>query len=446
MQNILHPATSIQLLEETGPRVMQHASGMHVIDQDGNRLIDGTAGLWCSNVGHGRKEIGEAMQTAVSELDYFHTFNGFSNAQQIRLSERLADLAPAGLNHVFFGSSGSDANDTLIKILWHYNVIQGRPEKKKVIARWQAYHGTSISTASLTGLPGFHKGFHLPLDFVVHVSCPHFYRYGQEGETEAAYTARLLRELEETIEKEGAETIAGFIGEPIIGAGGVITPPEGYWAGVQEICRKHDILIIADEVVSGYGRTGSMFACPELGIKPDMMTTAKGLTAGTFPYSAAFVSDQIHDVLRKGSELFGAFAHGYTYSGHPVGAAVANTVLDIIEQDNLIENARTVGTYLHQELQKLADRHPNIGEIRGRGLLAGIQLVTDKETKTLFETSEKMPGKLSEACYRKGLIIRPLPTVSSLALSPPLIMTKANVDATLEILADGLETIFGKQA
>ncbi|WP_286828345.1 MULTISPECIES: aspartate aminotransferase family protein [Kordiimonas] len=440
-QKILHPATSISALEADGPRKIADAQGIHVTDADGHKAIDGIAGLWCANVGHGRAEIADAMRDAALKLDYFHTFGGHTNDMQEALADELIAMAPEGLSHVFFGCSGSDANDTLVKIAWQYNAMRGKPEKRKIISRWQAYHGTSISTASLTGLKSFHKAFGLPLDFVKHTDFPHFYSQAEDGEDETAFSARLLSRLEQLIEEEGADTIAAFIGEPIMGAGGVVTPPEGYWQGIQDICRRNDILIIADEVVCGYGRTGHNFGSDLYGIKPDMMATAKGLTAGIFPMSAAFISQEIHDVMRTASRELGGFSHGYTYSGHPVGAAVALKVLEIMKREQLVENAATTGAYFHQQLREAFKGHAHVGEIRGAGLVAAIQLMADADSKTFLDPTRKLAAKISEECYRRGLVIRPLPTMNSLALSPPLTLARGDVDDIVEITKAGIDAV-----
>ncbi|SDD52040.1 L-2,4-diaminobutyrate transaminase [Kordiimonas lacus] len=440
-QKILHPATSICALEADGPRKIADAQGIHVTDADGHKAIDGIAGLWCANVGHGRAEIADAMRDAALKLDYFHTFGGHTNDMQEALADELIAMAPEGLSHVFFGCSGSDANDTLVKIAWQYNAMRGKPEKRKIISRWQAYHGTSISTASLTGLKSFHKAFGLPLDFVKHTDFPHFYSQAEDGEDETAFSARLLSRLEQLIEEEGADTIASFIGEPIMGAGGVVTPPEGYWQGIQDICRRNDILIIADEVVCGYGRTGHNFGSGLYGIKPDMMATAKGLTAGIFPMSAAFISHEIHDVMRTASRKLGGFSHGYTYSGHPVGAAVALKVLEIMKREQLVENAATTGAYFHQQLREAFKGHAHVGEIRGAGLVAAIQLMADADSKTFLDPTRKLAAKVSEECYRRGLVTRPLPTMSSLALSPPLTLARGDVDDIVEITKAGIDAV-----
>ncbi|MFC4347053.1 aspartate aminotransferase family protein [Kordiimonas lipolytica] len=445
-QKILHPATSICALEADGPRKIASAKGIHVTDADGHTVIDGIAGLWCAGVGHGRTEIADAMRQAAIDLDYFHTFGGHTNQAQELLAEELIAMAPDGLSHVFFGCSGSDANDTLVKIAWQYNTMRGKPEKRKVISRWQAYHGTSISTASLTGLKGFHRAFSLPLDFAKHTDFPHFYSQATDGENEAAFTARLLHRLEQLIVEEGADTVAAFIGEPIMGAGGVVTPPKGYWQGVQEICRRHDILLIADEVVCGYGRTGHNFGSDLYSIKPDMMATAKGLTAGIFPMSAAFISEEIHNVMRTASKELGGFSHGYTYSGHPVGAAVALKVLEIMKREKLVENAKATGAYFHDQLRAAFNGHPHVGEIRGAGLVAAIQLMADAPSKTFLDSARKLAAKISEECYRRGLVIRPLPTMNSLALSPPLTVSRDDIDTIIDIAKAGIDSVMGTEA
>jgi len=436
--HILHPATSITMLEKEGPKIIKGAQGAYIKDQHGRELFDGIAGLWCVNLGHGRIEIAEAMAKAATELDYAHTFNGQSNNAQIELSRKLVELSPPSLNHVFYGCSGSDANDTLVKIAWQYHITKGVPTKRKVISRWQAYHGTSISTASLTGLKGFHQAFHLPLDFVTHTLTPHYYLQARNSESETTFTQRLLTSLEQLIDEEGADNIAAFIGEPIMGAGGVITPPDGYWSGVQKICKHHNILIISDEVVCGYGRTGKPFGCQHYDFEPDMMSTAKGLTSGMFPMSASFISDDIHNTLREASQQLGSFFHGYTYSGHPVGAAVALKVLEIMHRESIVEHAQNIGQYLHQRLHDTFSQHPYIGEIRGKGLLAALQFVQQKEHKILFAPEDKIAAKAASACVEQGLIARPLPSIGALALSPPLTITRHDVDVIISKLSTAI--------
>lgn len=437
---LLHPASSISALVENGPQMMVSASGRHITDADGKEFLDAVAGLWCVNAGYGRKEIADAMKTAAEQLGFYHSFANASNPWQVELADRLIKHAPEGLTKVFFGSSGSDCNDTLIKIAWHYHALRDAPTKIKIIAREQAYHGTSISTASLTGLPGFHKDFPIPLDFVLRTDCPHFYSRGLPDESEEEFCDRLIGNVATLIETEGADTIAAFFAEPIMGAGGIIVPPENYYPKLKKLLQANDILLVADEVISGFGRLGAMFGSPLLGLEPDMMATAKGITSGYFPMSAAFISEPIWEVLKTGSEKIGAFMHGYTYSGHPVGAAVALANLDIIEKENLVSAAATNGAYMHEQLQTLMNL-PNVGEIRGQGLIAGIQLVSDKHTKENFEASLKIPLKVSTMVREKGVIVRPLPTIGTLAISPPLNITKPEIDTVIQALTDSISAI-----
>jgi L-2,4-diaminobutyrate transaminase len=440
-QNILHPATSITHLLEHGSRIIERGKGVHIYDNLGNELIDGIAGLWCVNVGYGREELAQAMAEGASELGYYHTFGAMSNHHQIELSQTLIDMTPAKLTKVFFGSSGSDANDTLVKIIWHYNNLKGRTKKKKIISRLNAYHGTSISAASLTGLKSFHTAFDLPIKNILHTECPHFYRYHTKGESEEDFVARLAKKLEDMILAEGPDTVAAFIAEPIMGAGGVINPPKGYFKAIKAVLKKYDILLIADEVICGFGRLGVGFGSDLYDIEPDMMATAKGLTSGYFPMSASFISDEIWQVLKYGSQTLGGFSHGYTYSGHPIGARVANVNLGIIKQDKLIENAASTGAYLQAQLNERFAQNLHIGEVRGHGLLAAIQLMANKENKTFFDPALKLPARILEACYERGLVVRALPSVTSVALSPPLIINQAQVDDIIDRLEDGVNAV-----
>ena len=442
VKRILHPATSIVDLQTNGPRLVTAGKGLTITDHRGAEQLDGVAGLWCVNVGYGREELADAMAKSAQQLSYYHSFSGASNPYQIELADRLLKMTPASLGKVFFGSSGSDANDTLMKIAWQYHHLRGMPNKRKIIAREQAYHGTSISSASLTGLPSFHKGFGLPMEGVVRVSCPHYWRFAEEGQSEEAYCDQLINEIAQTIEQEGADTIAAFIAEPILAAGGVIPPPKGYFDKLQPLLKKHDILLIMDEVVCGYGRLGVNFGADFFNVQPDMMATAKGLTSGYFPLSAAFISDEIWEMLVEGSKQLGAFAHGYTYSGHPVGCAVALANLDLMEKEQLVSNAKTTGAYLHEQLNSRLGQHSNIGEIRGQGLLASIQLVEDKDTRKLYEPSKKMPAKLAGACLEAGLVIRPLPSIGAMALSPPLTIQPSDVDHLVDCIEKGLNQVF----
>lgn len=439
--HLLHPQSNMVDVLEKGPRIITSGQGVRVKDAQGHTLIDGMAGLWCVNVGYGRKELAETLSEASKNLSYYHSFTGAANPPEIQLAQKLADLAPGQLSHVFFGCSGSDANDTLIKIVWHYNYIIGRPEKKKIIARKWSYHGTSIASASLTGLASFHAPYNLPISEVRHTEMPHYYRFSRKGESEQEFVERKVKALEDLILAEGPQTVAAFIAEPVTGAGGVVAPPPGYFEAIQKILKKYDILMIADEVITAFGRLGAMFGSTLYNIEADLMSTAKGLTSGYFPLSAAFVSTKIAEALREGSRKTGNFAHGYTYSGHPVGCEVAMRNLKIIEDEKLVEHAKNVGNYLHQSLRETFSDHVYVGEIRGRGLIASLQLVLDKEKKIFFDPSRKIPARIAQSAYAYGLIVRPLPTINSIALSPPLIITKNEVDEVVYILSRSLNEI-----
>ena len=438
---ILHPSTNAHEFAKTGSKIMAKGKGIYLHDTDNNKLIDGVAGLWCVNVGYGRSELADAMHSAASNLSYYHTFTGMSNVPQIELAERLLNLTPKNMSKVFFASGGSDGNDSLMKIVWYYHNLIGKPQKRKIISRWQAYHGTSIATASLTGLPSFHKDFNLPIEGVLHTESPDYFRHALDGESELDFSKRRAKQLEELILQHGPETVGAFIAEPIMGAGGVITPPEGYFSEIQKVTKKYDILFIADEVVCGFGRLGTWFGSEVYDIEPDMMTTAKALTSGYFPLSASFITEEIWDVIKQGSAKYGSFAHGYTYAGHPIGSAVALANLDIIESENLVEKAADVGAYFHQAL---ADRFINdnfVGQIRGQGMLAAVQLMQDAEHKVFLDSSLKTAGKITAKCYENGLIARPLPSVDSVAFSPPLVTSKDQVDEIVDIFDKSVRSI-----
>ena len=431
-ESILHPSTNAYDFAVSGSRIIESGEGIYLKDSDGNQLIDSVAGLWCVNVGYGRHELADAMSDAAKNLSYYHTFTGMSNVPQIELAERLLNLAPDNLSKVFFGSGGSDGNDSLMKIIWYYHNLIGKPEKRKIISRWQAYHGTSIGTASLTGLPSFHKDFNLPIDGVIHTESPDFYRHGLAGETELEFSKRRADELEQLILQHGPETVGGFIAEPVLGAGGVVPPPEGYFTEIQKVLRKYEILFIVDEVVCAFGRLGTWFGSELYDIQPDMMTTAKALTSGYFPFSASFISEPIWEVIKQGSKKYGSFAHGYTYAGHPIGAAVAMANLDIIENDGLVPQAARVGAYFHAQLNSRFANDDFVGEVRGHGMLAAVQLVKDRDSKTFFAAETKIAPKVTVECYGNGLIARPLPSIDSIAFSPPLVADEKDIDEIVD--------------
>lgn len=435
---VLHPTTHLGLHDQNGPQILTGGSGCFVQDDQGNRLLDGVAGLWCVNAGYGRDELGDVMAVQAKELAYFHMFSSASNAPAIKLAERLVTAAGGRISKAFFGQSGSDANDTLMKIVWAYNYARGKPEKRKIISRQQGYHGVSVASASLTGLPAFHKIFGLPMAEVKHLSCPHYWKYGAEGESEATFTDRLVQEFEALIESEGAETIGAIILEPIQGAGGVIVPPEGYLQRMVQTARANDILVIADEVICGFGRLGRAFGHHFYDFEPDMIAVAKGLTSAYFPMSASMISEDIWQVLRDESSTYGVFAHGYTYSGHPVGAAVANATLDIYEREGLYENADSVGQYLQQAMRQAVGDHPNIAEVRGERMMMAMQIVEDRASKTTFDLSLQKPAAIAARARELGLICRPLPTGDAISFSPPLTLTKGEADFICDRFAQAL--------
>src|SRR6266436_1933166 len=424
-QSLFHPVTNVADHLKNGPTIFSDGYGVRVKDQHGRGLIDLGAGLWCVNVGYGRPEIAEAAAKAIKDLSYYHTFGSHSNEPIIRLADRVLSLfrekADAGhLSKMFFGTSGSDANDTNFKLVRYYNNLLGRPQKKKVISRLGSYHGLTYAAGSLTGIAAFHKAFDLPIEGVFHTSCPHFYRFAENGEDEEAFTARMVQDLEALIAREGAETIAAFIAEPIMGTGGVFLPPKGYFARVQEVLAEHDILFIADEVITGFGRTGSWFATGLFDLKPDIVTLAKGITSAYFPLSASVISEDIWAVLRDASPEFGPLMHGFTYSGHPVGGAVGLANLDIMEREGLIENSAEMGKYLREQLRaRLAD-NPFVGDVRGAGLMVAVEYVADKKARRFFDAQTQPHRIISRKVLEEGVSVRALPYGEITSFSPPL--------------------------
>jgi L-2,4-diaminobutyrate transaminase len=440
-ERVLHPATSIADHLKTGPRIMAEGAGVMLTDITGRKYIDAVAGLWCVNIGYGRTEVADAMAAQSRRLAYYHTFSSMSNEPQIRLADRLLKIAPGRMSKVFFGNSGSEANDTQVKLVWYYNNLRGLPRKKKIVARHQAYHGTTVATASLTGLPAFHKAFDLPITGILHTATPYHYRDAAPGQSEEAYATALAAELDRLIQREGPDTVAAFIAEPVMGAGGVLVPPATYFEKVQAVLRKHDVLMIADEVICGFGRLGRNFGSEVFGIEPDLVTAAKGLTSGYFPLSACFVSERVWAVLAEASPQTGAFAHGFTYSGHPVGAAAAMANLDILLGEDMVGNAARVGGYFQARLREAVGSHPLVGEVRGVGLIAGVELVADKAAKRPFEPETKVAYRVAQRCLEDGLIVRALPVGHVVAFSPPLCITREQVDRVIEGFGRGLAAV-----
>lgn len=429
-----HPSTHMKAHAhgETPSRIIRGGKGIHIWDTDGKKTLDAFAGLYCVNVGYGRTEIADAIHAQAQELAYYHTYVGHGNEPVIKLSQRIVEKAPEGMKRVYYGMSGSDANETNIKLVWYYNNILGRPKKKKIISRWRGYHGSGVMTGSLTGLELFHNAFDLPRAPIIHTAAPFYYWGANDGESELAFSKRLAAELEEQILAEGPDTIAAFIGEPVLGTGGIVPPPEGYWAEIQAVLNKYDILLIADEVVTAFGRTGSYFGSQHYDIKPDLITIAKGVSSGYLPLSGVIVGEKVWNVLEQGSEQMGPIGHGWTYSAHPVCAAAANANLDIVDGENLTENSAIVGAYLQERLHEAFDDHPIVGNVRGVGLLAALEFVQDKDDKVRFDASLKVGPQVSAACLEHGMIARAMPQGDILGFAPPLIVTKDEIDTIVD--------------
>ncbi len=432
----MHPYTNMRLHEEQGPMIITRGEGVHVYDSEGKEYIEGLAGLWSVAVGFSQPRLVEAAAKQMAELPYYHTFAHKAHEPSIRLAEKLAEMTPEGMDRVFFTNSGSEANDTVIKMVWFYNNALGRPEKKKFLARNKAYHGITIASGSLTGLPANHKDFDLPAIPVTHLTCPHYWKWAEDGETEAEFTARLLKEAEDTILAEGPETIAGFIGEPVMGAGGVMTPPEGYWPGIRALCDKYDILLVSDEVINGFGRCGTPFGCQKYGFTPDIMVTSKQLTSSYMPLAAIIVNDKVYNTIADHTAKLGTFGHGFTGSGHPVACAVGLENLKIIEEQDLMGNAARLEAKFQEGLRKFAD-HPLVGEVRGVGLIGGIEMAKDKEKRLSFEPAGKVAPQVVKFCAEEGLILRAV--YETVALCPPLIVTEEDIDQILARLGRALD-------
>lgn len=428
--NHIHPYTNLVKLEETGPFIISRGEGVYVYDDAGKQYLEGMSGLWCANLGFSEQRLIDAAHRQMQALPYAHSFTGKVPDVTVELAEKMMAMAP-GMSHVLFACSGSESVDTAMKLVWYYHNAIGKPEKKKVIAREKAYHGVTIAAGSLTGLPYATTGFDLPVtDRVLRTGCPHYYRFGEEGETEEQFASRRAEELEQLILAEGPETVAAMIAEPVMGAGGVIPPPATYFNKIQAVLKKYDVLLIADEVICGWGRTGTMFGSQQYGIEPDMMTSAKGLSAAYMPISALMVSETVFAVLREQSDKLGAFGHGFTYGGHPVAAAVALENLRILEDDKVLDHVNAVSPAFLAGLQAYAD-HPLVGEVRGVGLIGALELVADKATKVPFDAQAKVGAFCVDAAQRHGLILRVI-AGNTVAFCPPLIISEAELAEMFE--------------
>ncbi len=440
-RHLMHPGTHAfdHASGEMDGRLMTRASGIRIEDHAGRSYIDAFAGLYCVNIGYGREEMADAIAAQTRKLSFYHTYAGFSNDPAVELSRRLIEeWSPPGMKKVFYGMSGSDANETQVKLVWYYNNVLGRPRKKKIIARQRSYHGSGIATGSLTGQPKFHAGFDLPMPQVLHTASPDFYRDARPGVSEAGFVADCVEQLEQLIAREGADTIAAFFGEPVMGSGGIVPPPAGYWPAMQAVLKRHDILFVADEVVCGFGRLGSRTGSAHYGIGPDLISVAKGLTSGYLPLSGVIVSERVWDVIERGSRERGAMNHGWTYSGHPVCAAAALTNLDIIEREQLVSHAADVGAYLQERLHAEFDAHPLVGNVRGVGMLAALELMADKTERKPFAPALKAGQRVAQAALARGLIVRALGTNDIVGFAPPLVATRADIDEIVAITRQAL--------
>ncbi|WP_026358354.1 aminotransferase [Aureimonas ureilytica] len=441
---VLHPFTQLDDYAHGRmgePTIVETGMGVRIVDAKGAELIDGFAGLYCVNIGYGRTEVAEAISRQAHRLAYYHTYAAHTTDELAILSDRLVRMAPGRMSKVFYGMSGSDANETQAKLVWYYNNLRGKPGKKKIISRQRGYHGCTVVSGSMTGMSFYHDHMDLPVPQVLHTGVPHHYWGAEPGETELEFSKRRAAELDEMIRREGPETVGAFIGEPVLGTGGITPPPEGYWEAIQAVLREHDVLLIADEVITGFGRTGSLFGCQHYGIEPDLVTVAKGLTSGYFPLSAAIVGERVYKVIEEGAARVGAFSHGYTYSGHPIGAAAANAVLDIVEKEDLAGRSREVGGYFQERMRATFAQLPIVGEVRGVGLMGAIEFVRDREGKVRFDAGLKVGARVSKAARERGLIARAMPHGDILGFAPPLVVSRGEVDDIVAIAEAAVRSV-----
>jgi 4-aminobutyrate--pyruvate transaminase len=424
--NVLHPYTNLAMHEQNGPHIVTQGRGIYVTDETGKEYIEGLAGLWCTSFGFGEEELVKAATEQMRALPYYHSFAGKSVNPAIDLAEKLKEIAPVEFSKVFFANSGSEANDTMVKMVWYYNNARGRREKKKIISRLRGYHGVTVAAGSLTGLPYAQTDFDLPLDFVRHTMTPDYYTGGQPGESEEDFASRCAQALEDLILEEGPETVAAFIAEPVMGAGGVIIPPKTYFEKVQAVLKKYDVLMVADEVICGFGRTGNMWGSQTYGIRPDILTCAKALSSAYLPISAVMISEDIYQAFRANSEKLGLFGHGYTYTAHPACAAVALRAQQLMQERDMIGHVRAVAPRFAERIARYED-HELVGNTRSVGLIGAVELMADKDAKRKFDPSAKVGALVQQAVQEHGLIVRALPG-DIIGFCPPLIITESEID------------------
>ena len=444
--HFFHPSTHMaqHAHGEAANRIITGGKGVFIEDANGRRSLDAFAGLYCVNIGYGREEVAEAIALQARTLPYYHAYVGHGAEVSITLAKMIAERAPEGFNHTYFGLSGSDANETNIKLVWYYNNILGRPEKKKIISRWRGYHGSGIMSGSLTGLDLFHKAFDLPLPQVLHTDAPYYFRREASEQTEEEFSRQCADNLRALIEKEGPDTVAAFIGEPILGTGGIVPPPAGYWQAIQAVLKEYDVLLIADEVVTGFGRLGSMFGSDHYGIRPDLITIAKGLTSAYAPLSGVIVHDRLWEVLEQGSNQLGPIGHGWTYSAHPLCAAAGVANLEVIDKLGLVDNAGETGRWFNEALKSALADHPMVGDVRGEGLIAAVEFVEDKPGRKLFDPSRKVGPQVAAALLENGVIGRAMPQGDILGFAPPLCLAREEADTIVQATVKAVDTVYGK--
>jgi L-2,4-diaminobutyrate transaminase len=449
-ESFFHPSTHLgQFARGEAPsRIITGGKGVFIEDRDGRRLLDAFAGLYCVNVGYGRTEIADAIAEQARQLAYYHAYVGHGTEASITLAKMIVDRARRALGaddwgKVYFGLGGSDANETNVKLIWYYNNIRGRPAKKKIISRWRGYHGSGLMTGSLTGLKLFHEKFDLPLAQVIHTAAPYYLRRPEAGMSEGEFSTWCAEQLDALIEAEGPDTVAAFIGEPLLGTGGIVPPPAGYWEAIQPVLEKHDVLLVADEVVTGFGRLGSMFGSQHYGLKPDLITIAKGLTSAYAPLSGSIVSNKVYEVLMAGTDQIGPFGHGWTYSAHPIGAAAGIANLQLVDELGLIGNAATVGRHLVAGTRRALQGHAHLGEVRGEGLLMAVELMEDPAARRFFDPARRVGPAVTAALLKRGVIARAMPEGDIIGFAPPLCLSTVEADTIIGATAEAVREVLG---
>jgi 4-aminobutyrate--pyruvate transaminase len=435
VESVLHPYTPLHKLKTMGPLIIERGKGVYVYDTQGRGYIEGMSGLWCAGLGFGDEELIDAATEQLRSLPYYHLFGAKGTESAIELSEKLKEIAPVPISKVFYTSSGSEANDTQVKLAWYMNNALGRPNKKKIISRIKAYHGVTIMAASLTGLPYNHMGWDLPVDRVLHTDCPHYYRFGQDGESEADFVQRMVQSLRDLIEREGPDTIAAMIAEPVMGAGGVIVPPQGYYEAIQEVLDEHDIMLIDDEVITGFGRTGNWWGCQTLGMTPKTISAAKQLTAAYAPLGAVMVPEDVYQAYVDHSAQIGTFGHGFTYGGHPLGCALGVKAIEIYQKRDIVGRVRKLSPLFEARMKKLGE-HPLIGEARYCGLVGGVEIVADKNAKRSFDPKQGVGVQIAKFTESHGAIVRALG--DTIAFCPPMVISEAELNELFDRFEKGL--------